>query len=297
MDPTPDLDTGMRRGPDCSGDAGEAKLDYTHRRRKLRVRGQPLESLFGGDVMLVVPERSATERQRVAFEATEQERSTRQPPHIVSAEDDARQIPDRAGHTRFEREDLSLGGPAGMLPPEVPEDSDQRDSSIDGGSNPVADLSQDGVGGLLARHGVKAITSPEIVGWEPAAFEAGQDARVRRLMPQQDADLVALDTRREKPGRRVKLLMVLPEVPDVVTGRRERVGDAQRNAALERRSTVRTSRPEKREESAFLSGMLLSFATPELPERTHHELDLRQVRAAPGARPQVLVATRTLGRG
>jgi hypothetical protein len=269
----------------------------TRRRRKLRVRGQPPENLFGADVMLVLSKRSATVRQRVAFEAAEQELSTREPTHIVGAEDDAREIPDCIGHTRFERDDLSLGGPAGMLPPEVPEDSDHRYAVIDGGSDPVIDLSQQGVGWLLTRHGVKAITPPHIVGWEPAPFEAGQDARVRRIVSQQDAHLVALEARGEKTRRRVKLLIILPEVADVVTGRRECIGDAQRNAALERRSTARTSRPEKVEESGFLSGMFLSVATPELPERTHHELHLRQVRATPGARPQVLVATRTLGRG
>jgi hypothetical protein len=164
----------------------------THRRWKLRVRGQPLENLFGGDVMLVLPKRSATEGQRVAFEATEQERSTREATHIVGAEDDARQIPDCIGHTRFEREDLSLGGPAGMLPPEVPEDSDHRYSVIDGRSDPVTDLSQQGVGGLLTRHGVKATAPVDMVGWEAAALEAGQHADVRRIVSQQDANLVAL---------------------------------------------------------------------------------------------------------
>jgi hypothetical protein len=123
----------------------------TRRRRKLRVRGQPPENLFGADVMLVLSKRSATVCQRVAFEAAEQELSTREPTHIVGAEDDAREIPDCIGHTRFEREDLSLGGPAGMLPPEVPEDSDHRYAVIDGGSDPVIDLSQQGVGWLLTR--------------------------------------------------------------------------------------------------------------------------------------------------
>jgi hypothetical protein len=131
---------------------------------ELRVRGQPLEKRFAGDVVLVYPKRSATERQRVAFEAPEQERSAREPTHIVGTEDDARQIPDCIGHTRFEREDLSLGGPAGMLPPEVPENSDHLYSVTDGGADPDIDLSQQGVGWLLTRHRVKAITPPEIVG-------------------------------------------------------------------------------------------------------------------------------------
>jgi hypothetical protein len=52
---------------------------------ELLVRGQPLEKWFAGDVMLVLPKRSATERQRVAFEAAEQEPSTREPTHIVGA--------------------------------------------------------------------------------------------------------------------------------------------------------------------------------------------------------------------
>ena len=233
----------------------------------------------------------------MAFEATEQEPSTREPTHIVGAEDDARQIPDCIRHTRFEREDLSLGGPAGLLPPEVPEDSDHRYSVIDGGSDPDIDLSQQGVGWLLTRHGVKAITPLHIVGWEPVPFEAGQHAGVRRIVSQQHANLVTLQPRRQKSRCRVKLLIILAEVADVVTGCRECVGDAERNAALARRSIVRSARPEKVEESGFLSGILLSLATPELPKRTHHELHLRQVRATSGARPQVLVAAPTLGRG
>jgi len=247
--------------------------------------------------MLVLPKRSATKRQRVAFEATEQERSAREPTHIVGTEDDARQVPDCIGHTRLEREDLPLGGPAGLLPAEVPEDSDHRYSVIDGGSDPDIDLSQQGVGWLLTRHGVKAITPPHIVGWEPAPFEAGQDARVRGIVSEQDAHLVALQPRREKSRCRVKLLIMLPEVADVVTGRRECVGDAQRNAALERRSVVKALGSKEAEESGFLSAGRLAFAAPELPERTHHELHLSQVRATSGARPQVLVAARTLGRG
>jgi hypothetical protein len=244
--------------------------------------------------MLVSPKRSATERQRVAFEATEQEPSTREPTHIVGAEDDARQIPDCIRHTCFEREDLSLGGPAGLLPPEVPEDSGHRYAVIDGGSDPDIDLSQQGVGWLLTRHGVKAITPPHIVGWEPVPFEAGQHAGVRRIVSQQDANFVALQPRREKSRCGVKLLIILPKVSDMVTGRRKCIGDAQRNVALARRSIVPGS--EEAEESGFLSAVRFSF-TPELAERTHHELHLRQVRATPGACPQVVVAVRTLGRG
>jgi hypothetical protein len=144
---------------------------------------------------------------------------------------------------------------------------------------------------------VKAIILPEILGSEPAAFEAGQDARFCRIVSEQDADVVALYTRREKARRRVELLIILPEVADVIAWRRECIGDAQRHGALERRSIVKAPGSEETEESGFLSAACLSFATPQLPERTHHELHLRQVRATPGARPQVLVATRTLGRG
>ena len=79
-----------------------------------------------------------------------------------------------------------------MLPPEVPEDSDHRYSVIDGGSDPGIDVSEQGDGRLLARHGVKAIASPDIVRLKPPAFEAGQDARVCRIVCQQDAHLVAL---------------------------------------------------------------------------------------------------------
>src|SRR5688572_24128611 len=53
---------------------------------ELRVRGQPLEKRCAGNVMLVLPNRCPAKRQRVAFEATEQEPSTREPVHIVGAE-------------------------------------------------------------------------------------------------------------------------------------------------------------------------------------------------------------------
>ena len=143
---------------------------------------------------------------------------------------------------------------------------------------------------------MKAFTPPEILGEEPAAFEAGQHAGVRRIVSEQDTDLVALYTLRQKTRRRVELLIILPEVADVVTRRREGIGDAKRNAALQRRATVKASRPEEAEESGFPGGSLLPVATPELPERAHNELDLCQVRATPGARPQVRVAGSTLGR-
>ena len=178
----------------------------------------------------------------------------------------------------------------------MPEDSDQRYSVIDGASDPDIDLSQQGVGWLLTRHGVKAITPPHIVGWEPVPFEAGQHAGVRRIVSQQDANLVALQPHREKSRCRVKLLIILPEVADVVTRRRVGIGDAERNAALEWDWVVKALGSKEAEESGFLSAVCLAVATPELPERTHHELHLSQVRATSGARPQVLVAARTLGR-
>jgi hypothetical protein len=206
----------------------------------------------------------------VAFEATEQERSAREPTHIVGTEDDARQVPDCIGHTRLEREDLLLGGPAGLLPAEVPEDSDHRYSVIDGGADPVIDLSQQGVGWLLTRHGVKAITPPHIVGWEPAPFEAGQDSRVRGIVSQQDANLVALESRGQKSRRRVKILIILPEVADVVTRRHVGIGYAERNAPLARRFVVKALGSEEAEESGFLSATCLAFAMPKLSERTHH---------------------------
>jgi hypothetical protein len=202
--------------------------------------------------MLVVPKRRATERQRVAFEATELEPSSRECTHVVGAEDDARKIPDCIGQTSFEREEVSLGGPAGMLPPQVPEDSDHWYSLVDGGSHPIIDLLQQGVGWLPTRHGVKAITPPQIVGWEPPSREAGQDARVRHIVSEQHAYLVALQARGEKSRRRVKPLIIVPEEADVVTRRRERIGDAQRNTALARRSTVKAAGPEELEEPGSL---------------------------------------------
>jgi hypothetical protein len=52
----------------------------------LRVHGQPFQKLLGGDVVLVVPKRTTTERQWVAFKATEQEPSTGERTHVVGAE-------------------------------------------------------------------------------------------------------------------------------------------------------------------------------------------------------------------
>jgi hypothetical protein len=264
---------------------------------ELRVHRQTLEKRLAGNVMLVMSKRSATERQRVAFEATEQERSAREPTHVVGTQDDARQAPDCIGDTRFEREDLPLGGPAGTLPPEVPEDSDHRYSVTDGRADPELDLSQQAVGGLLTGHDVNAITLPCMIEWQPAAFEARQDARVGGIVSEQDAHFVALQARGEKSRRRVEILIILPEVADVVSRRRECVGDTQRDAALERPSMVKAPGSEEAEESGFLGTVGLSLASPELPERTHHELDLRQVLATSGACPHVFVAACTLGRG
>src|SRR6266850_373371 len=142
-------------------------------------------------MVLVSPERTTTERQRVAFEAAEQEVSAREPAHAVGAHDDAREIPDRIHHASFEPEDVTFSGPAGMLPPKVPEDADHRHTAIDGNPDPIADLPQHRVSRLLTRDGVKAIVPLELVRSEPATFEAGQDARVCDGMSQEDADLVA----------------------------------------------------------------------------------------------------------
>ena len=127
-------------------------------------------------MVLVSPELTPTERQGVAFEATEQEASTREPAHVVGAHDDAREIPNRIRHASFEPEYVPFRGPAEMLPPEVPEDADHRDPAVDGNPDPVADLLQYRVGRLLTRDGVKAIAPLEHVRREPAALEAGQDA-------------------------------------------------------------------------------------------------------------------------
>ena len=51
-------------------------------------------------MVLVSPERTTTERQRVALEAPKQEASTREPAHVVGAHDDARDIPNRIRHAR-----------------------------------------------------------------------------------------------------------------------------------------------------------------------------------------------------
>src|SRR5687767_4622970 len=100
-------------------------------------------------MVLVSPERTPTERHRVAFEAAEQEASTRDPADVVGAHDDAREIPDRIRHASFEPEDVLLGRPAGMVPPEVPEDADHRHPAIDGNPDPIADLPQHRVGRSL----------------------------------------------------------------------------------------------------------------------------------------------------
>jgi hypothetical protein len=144
---------------------------------------------------------------------------------------------------------------------------------------------------------VQAAAPPQLAGWEPATFEAGQDAPVRGIVSEQDAHLVALQARGEKVRRRVKILILFPEVADVITRRRECVGDAERDAALDWRSVVKTLGSEQAEEPGFLSAVALSFTLPELSERTHHGFHLSHVRATSGARPQVFVAASTLDRG
>src|SRR5260370_8160361 len=166
-------------------------------------------------MVLVSPERTPAECQRVAFEAAEQEASTREPAHVVGAHDDAGEIPDRIRHASFEREYVPLRGPAGMFPPEVPEDADHRHPAIDGNPDPIADLPQDRLGRLLTRDGVKAIAPLELVRSEPAALEAGQDARVCDGVSQEDADLVALHPPRQKPCTPPHLPLAPPHVSDV----------------------------------------------------------------------------------
>jgi len=177
-----------------------------------------------------------------------------------------------------------------MLPPEVPEDTDHRHPAIDGSSNPIADLPQHRVGRLLPRDSVKAIAPPELVRSEPAALEAGQEAPVRRVVAKEDADLVALHSCREKACCRIKLVLGLPEVADVVTRRRELAGHAQGNTALARLSIVKAPGSEEVEESVSLGAVFLYLAAPELPERAHDELHLRKVRATPRAGPPVRFA-------
>lgn len=192
-------------------------MSHGHCRASLSgVESQRLQKLLGGDMVLVSPERPPTERQRVAFEATEQEASTGEATHVVGAHDDARKIPNRLRHARFEPEHVPFRGPAGMFPPEVPEDADHRDPAVDGNPDPIGDLPQYRVGRLPTRDGVKAIAPLELVRSEPAALEAGQDALICVGVTQEDADLVALDPRREKAGRRIELALGLPEVADVV---------------------------------------------------------------------------------
>src|SRR5260370_12040327 len=128
-------------------------------------------------MVLVSPERTPAECQRVAFEAAEQEASTRDPADVVGAHDAAREIPDRIRHASFEPEDVPFSGPAGMFPPEVPEDADHRHPAIDGNPDPIADLPQDRLGRLLTRDGVKAIAPLHLVRSEPAARGGAQDAR------------------------------------------------------------------------------------------------------------------------
>ena len=86
----------------------------------------------------------------MAFQAAQQELSTGESPRVVGAKNDAREIPDRIRHTGFERENVSLGRPARMLPPEMSEDSNHRESVTDGGSDPGIDVTEQGGGRLLA---------------------------------------------------------------------------------------------------------------------------------------------------
>ena len=248
-------------------------------------------------MVLVSPERTPAERQRVAFEATEQEASTRNPADVVGAHDDAREIPDRIRHASFEPEYVPFSGPAGMLPPEIPEDAGHRGPAIEGVPDPIANLPQDRLGRLLTRDGVKAIAPLKLVRTEPAALEAGQDARVCRGVSQQHADLIALRPRGEKACRRIELALGFPEVADVVTRHRKLAGDAQGNTALPRPSMVKAPGPEEVEKAVFLGAVLPWLAAPELPERAHDELHLCQVRSTPQAGPPVRFAALTIGAG
>jgi hypothetical protein len=83
----------------------------------------------------------------------------------------------------------------------------------------------------------------------------------------------------------------------VVTRRRELAGHPQGNTALARLSIVKAPGSEEVEESVSLRADFLYLAAPELPERAHDELHLRQVRATPRAGPPVRVAALTIGRG
>src|SRR5258705_6226058 len=98
-------------------DSPSARGAFHEDSRALRgVEGQRLQKLLGGNMVLVSPERTPAERQRVAFEAAEQEASTREPAHVVGADDDAREIPDRIRDASFEPQDVPLRGPARMVP-------------------------------------------------------------------------------------------------------------------------------------------------------------------------------------
>jgi hypothetical protein len=144
---------------------------------------------------------------------------------------------------------------------------------------------------------MKAIAPPELVRIEPTALEAGQEAPVCRVVAKEHADLVALHSRREKACGRIKLVLGLPEVADVVTRRREFAGHAEGNTALARLSIVKAPGPEEVEQSVSLRPNIFYLAAPELPKRAHDELHLRQVGATPRASPPVRVAALTVGRG
>ena len=134
----------------------------------------------------------------MAFEAPEQERSAREPTHIVGTEDDARQIPDCIGHTPSSKRISRSAGQPDVQPrcrelgPSVFRHRRRRGSgqrSLATGRRPA-----------VTRHGVKAITAPEIVGEQPASLEAGQHAGVRGVVTEQDTDLVALYPAARKPA-------------------------------------------------------------------------------------------------
>ncbi len=83
-------------------------------------------------------------------------------------------------HASFEPEEVPLGGPAGILPPEVPQDQDHRHPAIDGSSDPITDLPQHRVGRVLTRDRVKAIAPLELLRREPIRVRPG--SRLTRLV-------------------------------------------------------------------------------------------------------------------
>ena len=124
---------------------------------------------------------------------------------------------------------------------------------------------------------MQAIHSAESLGIESAPLEGCQHAVVGDLVTDEHTNLVALQARRQEVRRRLKLLLRLPEVGDVVPQRHERVPNAEGQAGLTGSAAGGSSAPEEPEQAPLVGDEIHRRLLPEPLERVHHEPHLGEV--------------------